>query len=236
MFRESFGGLVGLAEQAVGAGHVVFHRLAGDAELAGYLLVGEILDLAQEEDLPAARGQAEQYFLEAGKFLARADEVLDGGRGARGHVELRAAGGIERMVAPPADFVECEAARGGEEQQTGLARATGIDGGLDANEGVLRDILRLRLIPEQPGQISSQWLDRGAVESVKVPTGRRRMVGGIRWKWVHGRDAPRMALGRDGNKAGVGGSLGNMHYVSKDYDTALTSPPLRIEEIFFRVG
>jgi hypothetical protein len=159
-----FRGDVGFAQEAVGARHVVFHGLDGEAEAAGDLAVGEVLDLAEEKNLAAARREAEEDFLEAREFLAGGDDALDRGLVAQRGFERQCAGGIEALVAAAADFVEREAAGGREEQEARFAGAAVVDGGLDADEGVLRDVLRLRAIAEESREVGAQREHRRPVK------------------------------------------------------------------------
>ncbi len=59
-----------VAEQPQGAGQLLFHAAAGDAQALGDLFVGQLLEVAEQKDFAAAGWQAEDGPVERGSLGA----------------------------------------------------------------------------------------------------------------------------------------------------------------------
>ncbi len=106
--RESSGG-VEVAAEAVDGAEVAFHvGFFGDAEDRGGFGDGELLKIAEDEDLAVARGKFAEGGLDA-FLLFFAHEALAGARAggdeALGKVEGRGVGGLERLFAVDGAFL-----------------------------------------------------------------------------------------------------------------------------------
>jgi len=167
--RGGFSGLVGLAQQAISARHVVFHGLGRDPEAPCDFIVGQVFDLAEQEDLPAAGRNAQKNLLESDHFLASGDDPLNRWLGADEVVEGNATLAVHPLVPTTADFIERQSTGDREEQQARFASPARVHRRLDSDKGVLRDVLRLGPVTKQTTQVGAERKDRRPVERTEIP-------------------------------------------------------------------
>jgi hypothetical protein len=167
--RERFGRERG-AEESEGAGVLLFDGADGDAEAIGDFAMGKEFDFTEEKDGAAALGEFGDGLFEEREFLAGHD-LLGDGRGGGGGGLVRGIGRSGRAFgrnAAALEAIDGEAAGGDVEECLGFVGGLVFDGRIDAQVGVVSDVLRFGGVAEKAGEVAAQWGNRSAVERRKV--------------------------------------------------------------------
>lgn len=155
-----------------------FNRADGEAKPVGDFLVGKELDFAEKQDGPAAFGQLGDGLLQLLQFLAGHD-LLHHSRMGRSDALGFQGTGSERRNAAALEAVEREAPGRDVEQGLGFFRGVFIHRRVDAQISIMRDVLSLGGIAQNPGQMPAKGCDRVPVETGKVPRFGRLLGHGV---------------------------------------------------------
>lgn len=159
---------VGPTKELAGVCQVVLDRLAADAEPGGDFLMGEVMEAAEQEDLPAGRGEVGEEFLQELELGAGLDDALDGGGRAGRELERGRVGAGRGIAAPGAEPVEGEPAAHGEEKAARRADRAAGGGGVILQEGILGDVLGGMGAAQQAAEVAVQRRDRGLVHGEEL--------------------------------------------------------------------
>lgn len=131
-------------------------------------VVGEQFDFPQQQHRAAAGGQLRDGLFELAEFLARHHLLRDAGEGRRHGLRMgfdRSEGGDPAAL----ELVEGEPTGRGVENGLGIQRRLILHLGEDPQVGIMRHILGLGRIAEQPGEIAPQRGHRRAIKTGKIP-------------------------------------------------------------------
>ena len=160
---------------------LLFHRADGDPEPVGNFLVREQFDLPQEQHGAAALRELGDGLLELLQFLAGHD-LLHHARGGGGRAVRFSGPGGKRRDAPPLELVDGEPARRRVEHGLGDPRRVVLHLRVDPQVGIMRDVLGLGRVAQQPRQVTPQRRQRGAVQARKIAA--IRAVAGFGREWA----------------------------------------------------
>jgi hypothetical protein len=144
-------GWEGGAQETEGAGVLFFNSADSDAEAVGNFAMGKEFDFAQEEDGATACREVGNRLFEKSELLAGHGLLGNArcGRGGRFMSGIGGASGAFGRDAAALEAVDSEPAGGDVEKRFGFFGALVFDGRIDAEVGVVRDILSFGCIAKE---------------------------------------------------------------------------------------